>query len=139
MEGKNVFALRILTATREMYSGNCKALIINEKDGQKEILANHENMVAPVEFGEMKITDADGKVIDAFIGDGFIEFFDNVANVVCISAELPENIDKRRAQEAKERAEEKLRQKQSIYEYNQSMADLSRAMERLKVKNRHEI
>ena len=96
-------------------------------------------MVAPVEFGEMKITDADGKVIDAFIGDGFIEFFDNVANVVCISAELPENIDKRRAQEAKERAEEKLRQKQSIYEYNQSMADLSRAMERLKVKNRHEI
>ena len=71
--------------------------------------------------------------------DGLYGFLDNVANVVCISAELPENIDKRRAQEAKERAEEKLRQKQSIYEYNQSMADLSRAMERLKVKNRHEI
>ena len=54
-------------------------------------------------------------------------------------AELPEEIDKRRAEEAKFRAEEELRQKRSIREYYQSKANLSRAMERIKVKNRHEI
>ena len=136
----NTFKLKIVASDKVFFDGDCRQLVLPiADDGLYGFLANHENMVAPVEFGEMKITDADGKVIDAFIGDGFIEFFDNVVNAVSLSAELPEDIDKRRAQEAKERAEEKLRQKQSIYEYNQSMADLSRAMERLKVKNRHEI
>jgi F-type H+-transporting ATPase subunit epsilon len=108
-------------------------------DGMKGFLAHHENVVAPIEFGEMKITPAEGDVISAFISSGFIEYFDNEANVVCISAELPDEIDIRRAREAKERAEEELRQMQSIYEYHQSKANLSRAMERIKVKGRHEI
>ena len=87
----------------------------------------------------MKIKAADDSVIEAFIGDGFIEFLDNEAEVVCVSVEMPIEIDKRRAEEAKIRAEEKLRQKQSQLEYNISKADLSRAMHRIKVKNRHEI
>ena len=40
------------------------------------------------------------------------------------------------AQEAKERAEEQLRQKQSIQEYHRSKASLARAMERLKAGRR---
>ena len=98
----NTFKLKIVASDKVFFDGDCRQLVLPiADDGLYGFLANHENMVAPVEFGEMKITDADGKVIDAFIGDGFIEFFDNVANVVCISAELPENIDKRRAQRLK--------------------------------------
>ena len=48
------------------------------------------------------------------------------------SAEKPEEIDVRRAEEAKERALEQLRQKQSIQEYYHSSASLARAMARLK-------
>ena len=48
------------------------------------------------------------------------------------TAERPEEIDVARAQEAKERAEEQLRQKQSIHEYYHSRASLARAMARLK-------
>ena len=87
----------------------------------------------------MKITDGQGRIISAFVGNGFLEFLDNTANLVCISAELPEEIDERRAQEAKERAEEELRLKHSQLEYYHSQANLARAMERLKVKNRHKI
>lgn len=136
----NTFKLKIVASNKVFFDGECQQLVLPiANDGLKGFLANHENVVAPVEFGEMKIIPADGDVIEAFIGSGFIEYFDNEASVVCISAELPEEIDKRRALEAKERAEEKLRQKQSIYEYHQSQANLARAMERLKVKSRHEI
>lgn len=122
------------------FDGECKQLVVPiADDGLKGFLANHENVVAPIEFGEMKITTADDEVIEAFVGSGFIEFFDNEATLVCISAELPEQIDKRRAQEAKERAEEKMRQKQSIYEFHDSQANLARAMERLKVVDKHKI
>jgi F-type H+-transporting ATPase subunit epsilon len=47
-------------------------------------------------------------------------------------AEKPEDIDAKRAKEAKERAEEQLRQKQSLQEFHHSQASLARAMTRLK-------
>ena len=52
------------------------------------------------------------------------------------TAEKPEDIDARHAQEQMEYAEEKLRQKQSIQEYYRTQASLSRAMNRLKVSKR---
>lgn len=134
------FKLKIVASNKVFFDGDAQELVIPvADDGLKGFLANHENVVAPIEFGEMKIVDADGNVTHAFVGSGFIEYFDNSANVVCISVELPEEIDERRAREAKERAEEELRQERSIREYHQSQADLSRAMERLRVKNRHKI
>lgn len=134
------FKLKVVASNKVFYDGECKQIVLPiADDGLCGFLANHENTVAPVEFGEMKIvTDADEE-ISAFVGSGFFEFFDNAASLVCVSAELPDEIDKRRAEEAKLRAEEKLRQQHSIYEYHQSKTDLARAMERLKVKNRHQI
>lgn len=134
------FSLKVVASNKVFFDGECKSVVLPvADDGLCGFLANHENTVAPIEFGEMRITTADDKEIFAFVGSGFFEFFNNSANLVCISAELPEEIDKRRAEEAKEKAEEELRQERSIYEYYQSKADLSRAMERLKVKNKHQI
>ena len=48
-------------------------------------LPRHENCIVPIESGEMKIKAADDSVIEAFIGDGFIEFLDNEAEVVCVN------------------------------------------------------
>ena len=45
--------------------------------------------------------------------------------------ETKEEMDIRRAEEAKERAEEELRQKQSYMEYKKSQAALARALGRL--------
>ena len=57
--------------------------------------------------------------------------------MVCVSAELPNEIDARRAKEAKERAEEEMRQHHSQMEYHHSQANLARAMERLRVVKRY--
>lgn len=136
----NTFKLKIIASNRIFFDGDAQSLVIPNIDkGLEGFLANHENCIMPVETGEMKITDADGKVIEAFVGNGFLEFLDNTAMLVCISAELPEEIDERRAQEAKDRAEEELRQQRSQLEYYHSQANLARAMERLKIKNRHNI
>ena len=136
----STFKLKIVASNKVFFDGEAQSLVVPiAGDGLKGFLAHHENAVAPIESGEMKIVDSQGKIIEAFVGSGFIECFDNSIDVVCISAELPEDIDEKRAREALERAEEKLRQKQSIYQFHQSQADLSRAMERLKVKNRHHI
>ena len=52
-------------------------------------------------------------------------------------AEKPEEIDERRAKEALERAQEAMRQKQSIQEYHMSQANMARAMARLAAKKHY--
>lgn len=136
----NTFQLKIIASNKVFFDGDAQSLVIPHVDmGYKGFLANHENCVLPIDEGEMKIIDANGKEIYAFVGNGFLEFLDNTATLVCVSAELPEEIDARRAQEAKIRAEEELRQEHSRLEYYHSKANLARAMERLKLKNKHNI
>ena len=50
-----------------------------------------------------------------------------------------EEIDVRRAKEAKERAKEQLRQEQSIREYHMSKASLARAMSRLRYSSKDDM
>ena len=136
----NTFKLKIVSSNRVFFDGEAQSLVVPVAgEGLCGFLARHENTVAPIEFGEMKLTDADGNVTEAFVGSGFLECIKNQANLVCISVELPEEIDKRRAEEAAERAAEELRQQKSINEYYVTQANLSRAMERLKIKNKHQI
>lgn len=136
----DTFKLKVVASNKVFFDGDCLSLTIPTLDGgTMAYLAHHSNTVAPVNVGEMKIKKASGEEIFAFVGNGLLEFFGNECTLVCISAELPEEIDARRAKEAEMRAQEEMRQKQSLLEYHQSQADLARAMERLKVKNRHEI
>lgn len=90
-------------------------------------------MVFAVEIGEIRITDETGEEIVGVTGTGFAQIINNRAMVIVDTCESPEEIDVRRAEEAKERAQEQLRQKQSIQEYYRSKASLARAMSRLKV------
>lgn len=132
------FKLKVVASNKVFFDGECKNLILPMVDGgTKGFLANHENVVVPIDVGEMRITTAQDEIIHAFVGNGFLEFLDNNALIVCVSAELPEEIDVRRAEEAKHRAQEKLRQKQSIAEHYMTEANLSRAMHRLKVKGKY--
>ncbi|MCM1115808.1 MAG: F0F1 ATP synthase subunit epsilon [Clostridium sp.] len=136
----NTFQLKITASNKIFFDGEAQSLNVPLVDyGSESFLANHENCIVPIDAGEMKIVDSSGKVTEAFVGNGFLEFLNNKASLVCISAELPEEIDARRAEEAKLRAEEELREQRSQLEYYHSQANLARAMERLKVKNRHNI
>ena len=136
----NTFKLKIIASNKTFFDDEAQQLVVPLVDGGSQgFLARHENCVVPIDSGEMKITDSQGNEISAYVGNGFLEFLDNTAILVCISAELPEEIDVRRAQEAKERAEEDMRFKQSQLEYYHSQANLARAMDRLKIKNRHNI
>lgn len=127
-----LFSVKVIASNRIFYEGKCRSLVLPELDGEKGILAHHENMIIAIENGVMKIQQEDGEWIEAAVSSGFAQIINNRVLVLVLSAEKPEEIDIRRAQEAKERAEEQLRQKQSLQEYHISQASLSRAMTRIK-------
>lgn len=129
----NTFYLKVIAANRVFFSGRCRSLVIPEYDGQKEILAHHEDMVIATNEGMMKFQlEGSSEWENAVVGMGFVEIVNNRVTLLVETAERPEEIDVARAKEAKERAEEQLRQKQSIQEYYHSRASLARAMTRLK-------
>lgn len=129
----DTFGLKIIASDRVFYEGRCRQIIIPAPDGEKGILPNHENMVIAVNVGDARMEVEKGKGVDIAVGAGFMEIVNNRVTMLVDTAERPEEIDIRRAEEAKERAEEQLRQKQSIQEYYHSQASLARAMNRLKV------
>lgn len=134
----NSFYLQIISVNRIFYSGRCEALIFQEEDGEREIQAYHEPMIIAVHEGEIRFRTEEGADwIYGVVGVGFVQISNNRVTLLVETAENPEEIDVRRAEEAKERALEELRQKQSIQEYYRSNASLSRAMSRLKVAQRY--
>ena len=132
------FSLKIISSDKIFYEGPCQYLTVPAPDGQKGVLPHHENMVIAVDPGERHFKTPDGEWVTAAVSMGFAEIMNNRVSVLVNTAERPEDIDVKRAEEAKERAEERLRQKQSIQEYHLSQASLARAMARLKAsRNKH--
>ena len=128
----DTFTLKVVATNRVFYDGPCQMLVIPAIDGEKGIMAHHEDMVIAVEIGELRLQKPDGEWLHAVVSRGFAQGSHNRVTMLVLSAERPEEIDVRRAEEAKERAQEQLRQKQSLEEYHISQASLARAMARLK-------
>ena len=126
------FKLEIVATDKVFYSGDAEMLVFPSLDGEHGVLADHELMVAPVVAGELRYT-VNGEQKLAAVGNGFVESRGDRVILICDFVERPEDIDVKRAQLAKERAEERIRLKKSEREYVHSQAALSRAMARLKV------
>ncbi|MBR4628545.1 MAG: ATP synthase F1 subunit epsilon [Ruminococcus sp.] len=130
------FHLEIIATDRIFYKGECEHLVVTAIDGLVGIMAGHEPVVTTLPTGELKYM-VDGKWRYAAISGGFIQVMPESSIILADNCELPEEIDIKRAQEARERAQERLRQKQSIKEYYQTQAALNRAINRLKVSKKH--
>ena len=136
----NTFSLKVIATDKVFYDGKCTALIIPALDGEREILAHHENMVIATKEGEVRCrTDENSDWKKAVVGVGFVHIANNRVTMLVDTAERPEDIDAVRAKQAYERAVDQLRQKQSIQEYHMSRASLARALARLKEAGKYEI
>lgn len=128
---ENTFYLEIITPDRQFYTGPADSLIMPALDGEYGVQPGHEPVVTALRPGTVRFH-AEGVRHEVVVSDGFAEIMPDYVILLVSSAERPEEIDRARAERARERAEERLRQKQSIREYYLSKAALARAMARLK-------
>lgn len=127
------FFLKVISSNRIFYEGFCTCLIIPAVDGEQAIMAHHEEVIVAVDNGEMRMqTEEGGEWTPAVLGKGFCMVANNRVTVLADTVERPEEVDANRAKEALERAQERLRQKQSIQEYHMTQAAMARALTRLK-------
>ena len=133
------FYMRVLASDHVFYQGRVEAVTLPGDDGERTVLAHHADSIISIREGELRFRDEEGNWHEAIVGLGFAEMINNRLTIQVDTAERPEDIDRKRAEEAKARAEEQLRQKQSMQEYYMSKASLARAMTRLSATNKKNI
>ena len=98
----------LVTGDRPMYDGPAHRVIAQARYGQIAMGAHHAPMVAALEPGELIIRHGEMEHYFA-IGGGFCEVHDNQVVILADTAELPEEIDLKRARSAMERAAQRVR------------------------------
>lgn len=129
------FELKIFCSTGMFYEGPCESMILPTEEGLYGIQANHETVAVGIRFGELQYK-VDGQWNNVVCGRGYAKMADNEAVLVVDSVERPEDVDENRAREAAERAKERLQVQQSRREYYRGQFAMTRAMTRLKAKER---
>ena len=131
----STFWLKIVASDHVFFNGSCEALVVPAHDGEVGILPHREAMILAIQEGELRFRtpESNGQWQKAVVGLGIVQVANNRVTVVVDTAERPEDIDEVRARQALERAQEQMRQKQSIQEYYHTQASLARAMNRLKL------
>lgn len=140
MSERNVptFGLKVISVNGIFFDDQAEEIILPCEDGELAILANHEEMILAISDGVIKIKKKGGDWIYGVVSLGSLQVTtDNRCTVIVNTVEKPEDIDKRRAQEAYEFALEHLQQKQSIKEFKKSQAGLARALTRLKAASKY--
>ena len=127
----------IATAERVIYSDDVDIVIAPGIEGQMAILPSHAPLLTMLQSGELVVR-KEGEETAIFVSGGFLEVMQNRVTVLADTAERAEEIDVERAEEAKRRAEERLKDKEYLPEMDLARAEvaLRRALTRIKVAER---
>ncbi len=129
-------SVEIVTAERTVYSEEgVDEVIAPGSDGEFAVLPEHAAFVTTLVPGEMRIVKG-GQEEDMAITGGFFEIRDDRIVVLADAAERVEEIDVARAEAARKRAEEQLRERRELIDVARAEAALRRALIRLKVTER---
>ena len=134
----STFAFEILTLQKAFLRKKVGFVIAPGQEGQFEILAHHAQYVFALKPGALRIRTPEGKDQYVAVGPGFLCVQKDRTTVLTRSAEQPQEIDKARAERAKERAKERLANKAGAIDAARAQAALQRALARLKVAEYHQ-
>ena len=127
--------LQIITAEREVFSGEVDTLVAPGIEGQLGILPNHAPLITVLQPGELMVRVAGEESYLALSG-GYMEVLGNRVIILADAAEDVDEIDEARAQEAMERAQQRVANRESEAELQQALASLRRAQVRVTVARR---
>src|SRR5690606_1131031 len=101
--------LQIITPEKIIFDGEIAELIISTVQGEIVILAYHIDLLTQVVPGEMTVKQ-NGKEQHMAVTGGFLQITKNTISLLADHAVRSEEIDAKKALEAQERAEKRLRE-----------------------------
>ena len=127
------FMLDVVTLKKVVFREEIKSIMAPGKEGYFTILAGHTPFVSSLQPGTIRISKPEGQALTLATSGGFLMTDGKKVIVLADTAELPEEIDVKRAQSAKDRAEKRLGERTQEIDIDRAKAALLRASNRLKV------
>lgn len=122
--------LEIVTPEKQLFSGVVDAVTVPSITGYLGILPGHAPLLAELGIGEISYRISD-RTEYMFCSWGFLEVLPDRVVILAQTAEPASDIDVKRAEEAKTRAEKMLASKDPGVDFNRAQLELLRAVSRI--------
>jgi len=132
----NTIRLEIVTPEAALYSEDVNMVTLPGVEGQMGILPQHARLMTQLVPGEL-IVNKGGHDDFMAVGEGLVEITNERVSIVTNMAIALDKIDEAVAEEARQRAAARLREKLSSEELASVNAALARSLAQLNVKRRH--
>ena len=128
----------VVTPTAVVYSQDVHMVTLPAVDGQIGVYAHHVPLLTRILPGEI-IVSRDGREEFLAVGGGLVEITGESVAIVTDMAVAAKDIDEAKAEDARQRAAARLRDKIGDEEVATVNAALARSLAQLKVKRRHRV
>ena len=128
----NVIQVDIVSAEEEIFSGEAEMLVVSAEMGEVGIAPGHAPFITGIKPGNVAIHGSDATQ-HFFVSGGMLEVQPHVITVLADTVVRGDDLDEAEATQAKERAEELLKEKTGTADYAAAAAELAEASARLSV------
>ena len=138
---EKLFMVNVVTPDGVVFSHHCSIVEMRAIDGQRSIMYNHLPILTPLSIGEIRVKRSRemNEVVNYIaVSGGYFEFSDNVATIIADSAERSNKIDVSRAEAARKRAQDALKEAKATHDQRsleRAQVALRRAVNRISVYN----
>ena len=121
----------VVSAETLIFSGEAKFVALPGESGELGILPRHTPLITRIKPGTVRIEKAVGSEEFVFVAGGILEVQPNVVTVLADTAIRGKDLDEAKAEDAKKRAEEALRNNDASIDYAVAQAELISAVAQL--------
>ena len=128
--------LDIVSAEHEIFSGVAEIVVVPAVMGEVGIYPRHTQMLTPLKPGEVRITKQGGEEESIYVSGGILEVQPHVVTILSDTAVRAADLDEAAALEAKEKAEQALKDQTGEISIAEAQAQLAEAMAQLQAISR---
>ena len=121
----------IVSAEVELFSGTAEVVVAPAVRGEVGIYPRHTQMITPLKPGEVRITKQGGEEEAIYVSGGILEVQPHVVTILSDTAVRAHDLDEAAAMQAKQDAEQALKDRQGEMEMAEDMAQLAQAQAQL--------
>ena len=121
----------VVSAEESIFSGAAEFVVLPGEAGELGIYPRHTPLITRIKPGEVRIKPADGPEEFIFVAGGVLEVQPHAVTVLADTAIRGHDLDEAKANEAKQHAEDAMRNQTSKLEIAKAQAELASAVAQL--------
>lgn len=123
----------VVSAETSIFSGTVEAVFAPAKEGEVGIMPRHSPFLAQLKPGQVRVVKQGGEEDFFYVSGGMLEVQPHTVTVLADTALRARDMDEAAAIQAKERAEQAMRDRTGALEWAEAQAELAQAIAQLQM------